>query len=342
MEALALSSNIDASSSSSRPGFDPPVWARNLVADSQGPWIGGRDLGASPGGPAEVRNLPVEWRSAETGGFSLVSARVVNALDLDGEGFLCATSQAYSTIAACLRSCRASFPVRFWNLIPGILERLGDHAHRYMAFNAGRREAFAGWAGGGTAPGGLDSSRLPTASGVGHEGRDLVIHCLGALEPGESVENPRQVPSYRYSARFGDVPPCFARATRLRNESCPKGEGPDGRWVLVGGTASVRGEETVHVGDLEAQTRETAANLAALLESAAEGILEPRPGTGELLGCFRHLRVYFVDSDQHDQVRQLVARYLPMVENVEVIRADLCRPDLLIEIEGLAVLPCPA
>ena len=30
------------------------------------------------------------------------------------------------------------------------------------------------------------------------------------------VENPRQIPAFRYSKRYGPIPPCFARATRIK------------------------------------------------------------------------------------------------------------------------------
>ena len=78
-----------------------------------------------------------------------------------------------------------------------------------MVFNAGRFEALSDWFGG---PGRLPDS-LPAASAVGHDGDDFAVHCLLLSRPGVAVENPRQVPAFRYSARYGPRPPCFARAT---------------------------------------------------------------------------------------------------------------------------------
>src|SRR5205814_10312109 len=112
--------------------------------------------------------------------------------------------------------------------------------------------------------GGADAfARLVTAaSGVGHDRQDLVIHALGACAPAAPISNPRQIAPYRYSRRFGPLPPCFARATLLRDQH-------SATLLLVGGTASIRGEDSVHAENLKQQTRETLENLACLVASAA-------------------------------------------------------------------------
>jgi chorismate lyase/3-hydroxybenzoate synthase len=131
--------------------------------------------------------------------------------------------------------------------------------------------------------------------------------------------------------------------------------------ILVAGTASIRGEETVHVGDVRGQTRETFENLAVLVGSAS-GVLAPAPagaprapgaerpkasapGSLEALRQFRDLRVYYVRPGDRAVVAGMVAAAAPHLKDVEYVRADLCRPDLLVEIEGTACLsaaPFPA
>ncbi len=141
------------------------------------------------------------------------------------------------------------------------------------------------------------------------------------------MENPRQVPAYKYSRRYGPRPPCFARATRLAQPI-------DGAWwLLVAGTASIRGELTVHVGDVDAQTVETLDNLDALLAAA-----EARRATSAARARWRSLRVYVVRPDDLAVVRDRIeARYGP-VPDIEFTQAELCRSDLLVEIEGIAEL----
>jgi hypothetical protein len=261
----------------------------------------------------------------ESPAFTLVTVRKAGASSLDPQGFEACTRDAYTAIAAHLRAAAARHPVRFWNYIPDIHRPCGAGLDRYMCFNAGRFAACSDWLGG---PDTFDRL-LATGSGVGHGGADLVIHALAAATPGVAVENPRQIPAYKYSRRFGPRPPCFARATAL--PACEPGRAP---LVLVGGTASIRGEESVHVGHLRAQTLETFENLAALVRSAARGASDAATG----LDAFRDLRVYhFRDADK-TVIAGLVREAFPGLDNVEYVGADLCRPELAVEIEGIAEL----
>jgi chorismate lyase/3-hydroxybenzoate synthase len=203
---------------------------------------------------------------------------------------------------------------------------MGDGQDLYMVFNAGRYEALAAWLGKESF-----DTRVASASGVGHEGRDLVIHCLASDRPGRAVDNPRQIAPYRYSRRYGRLPPCFARATVIH----PSARNP---LVLVGGTASIVGEASVHLGDLQRQTEETLANLAVLLRAAAgDAATEVADRAGALAG-FRELRVYDPVPERRDELRLLLQGAFPRVRQIEWMRADLCRRELLVEIEGLAEL----
>jgi hypothetical protein len=194
-----------------------------------------------------------------------------------------------------------------------------------MCFNAGRFAACSEWFGGPDAFARL----LATGSGVGHDGPDLVIHALAAHSPGVAVENPRQIPAYKYSRRFGPRPPCFARATVLHSGGLT-GTAP---LLLVGGTASIRGEESVHVGDLRAQTLETFENLASLVRSASA---DDARETG--LAAFREVRVYHFGQQDRDVIAPLVEAAFPSSTRIEYRRAALCRPELGVEIEGVAEL----
>jgi chorismate lyase/3-hydroxybenzoate synthase len=246
---------------------------------------------------------------------------------MDGRSFQDATAAAYDRIRASLDRRHDRHLVRMWNFIPGILEPIDAFPQRYMAFNAGRFAALGVSTDGCTRSGGP----VPTSSGVGSEGPDLVIHALSCDVPGLPVENRRQVPSYRYSARFGPRPPCFARGTRLAWPSAGD------ILLLVGGTASVVGEETAHAGNPGAQIDETLSNLSALLRDGLPGVGESSAPRAPL-GFFRFLRIYYLGEDIRPVAERTVAARFGGVHEVEYIPATLCRPDLLVEIEGVACL----
>lgn len=263
---------------------------------------------------AEESDLPPPaWAGSLGEGFSVASVRIADARCLGRAELHEATSRAYRRIEAELRERGTSHPVRLWNYIPGIHQPMGDGLDRYMVFNAGRYEALSAWFGGKQ----TFDTRVASASGVGHRGRDLVIHCLASDRPGRAVDNPRQVAPYRYSHKYGPLPPCFARATVIEPDGGP--------LVLVGGTASIVGEASVHLDDLPGQTEETLTNLA---------VFAP-------LDRYRDLRVYYPDPARLDELRSLLEEAFPgagSAGGIEWVRADLCRAELLVEIEGVAAL----
>src|SRR4051812_26572931 len=147
-------------------------------------------------------------RVAMGDGAALVTARIREALAADAPSLQRQVAAAYAAIRARLLRANARHAVRFWNYIPAINDRMPDGRDRYMVFNAGRFEAFSKWYGG---PERFDR-HVPTASGVGHAGRGLVIHCLAAHRAGTARANPRQGEPFHYSQRFRPLPPPFARA----------------------------------------------------------------------------------------------------------------------------------
>jgi chorismate lyase/3-hydroxybenzoate synthase len=101
--------------------------------------------------------------------------------------------------------------------------------------------------------------------------------------------------------------------------------------LLAGGTASIFGEDSVHVGDLRLQLGETFENLAALVTGAFGPSDRP-------LERYREVRVYYVHATDLPALREAVATVLPGVQRPEWMRVELCRGDLRVEIEGLAEL----
>ena len=104
--------------------------------------------------------------------------------------------------------------------------------------------------------------------------------------------------------------------------------------ILVSGTASITRSETQHPGDAAAQTRETLANIEALI-SESNLCRHGLPGFGAGLGQLALVRVYIKRAEDYAKVRAVCENVLVPVP-VTYTLADVCRPELLVEIEGIA------
>lgn len=250
---------------------------------------------------------------------TLQSLTIANARDLSARDLASATADLYRDLLRRAAESEHRHVVRIWNHLPGIHDPLGEECDRYRVFNTGRFDALTGAFGSREAL----AKFAPAATGVGHDGRDLVVHALSTAVPGQPVENPAQVPAYRYSQRYGRLPPCFARATVVR------GPRPT---ILVAGTAAISGEESQHADSLTEQLTLTLANLRHLIQ-AADPTVE-QVGDDELQR-FRHLRIYQPDSSDAARIRPQVEAVFVNAE-INYLKADLCRSELLVEIEGIA------
>jgi len=190
---------------------------------------------------------------------------------------------------------------RMWNFVGGINEPNADGLEIYRDFCRGRAEAFD------ASP--LPRELLPAATGVGAHAAGIAFFLLARRASGHvAVENHRQIPAYRYPGRYGPRPPSFARASRL----------PDGS-LLISGTASILGHATAHPADVVAQCRTTLDHLTTL--------------AGDL-HRLRTVKVYV----RHARDVAAVRRECTGVFSGEVayLVTDLCRTDLLVEIEGVS------
>lgn len=288
-----------------------PSWARGMAPAV----VESRSAPLSDGAVAEI-----ELSSGR--GAALVTAVVPDATGLSAEAFRVCVAEVFGRVLGCLRDGGFPHPVRMWSFVPGIHDPMAAGMDRYRVFNAGRHDAFAGWLGGPSAFG----KHLPAASAVGHAEDHLAVAALGLKEPGEPVENPRQIPAFGYSRDHGPLPPCFARATVAGL--------PAGTRLLVSGTASIRGEVSMHAGNLERQIEETFENLGSLAASV--------PGENRFsLDRAETARVYFPRSADRGALVSAVTARLPRNAAVEYVPALICRPELLVEIEA-TIAPTPS
>lgn len=230
-----------------------------------------------------------------------------------------ATVGVYRDIYATLEGVGYPHLLRVWNYLPDI--NLGSHGtERYRQFNTARqlalREAGKPLAG-----------AVPAASALGaSRGSPLLVYFLAGREAPVYIENPRQVSAYRYPPQYGRHSPTFSRATLLR-----QGES---LTLFISGTASIVGHRSIHVGDAAAQTRETLANIEALLDEANR----VERGADFTLEALR-LKVYVRRPADLPDIRAQLAASLGSAQPVIYLQADICRQDLLVEIEATGTRP---
>ncbi len=205
---------------------------------------------------------------------------------------------------------------RAWNYMPDITG-ITHGQERYQQFNAGRQKAFAASARAVT-------GNVPSACAIGVHGGPLSIAFLAGRKPTISLENPRQISAYHYPDQYGVLRPTFSRASlaALHQQEL----------LLLSGTASILGHETIHIGDVAQQTQETVRNIQAVLDQAN---LHTQSSTEYQLQDLQ-LRAYVRHAKDIDVVRSIVNASMKSSTQVLYLNADICRQDLDIEIEGIA------
>ena len=225
-----------------------------------------------------------------------------------------ATEEAYREIFATLDSVGYGHLLRVWNYLPEInLDSFGTE--RYWQFNKARRDALI-------ASGRDVTGNVPAACALGSAtGSPLVIYFLASKSAPVAIENPRQINAYDYPPKYGPRP-VFARASMLQDSSTA--------MLFISGTASIVGHETCHVGDAGAQTRESLVNVEALLGEANRVARGTRFGLRELV-----YKVYVRHSSDLPAIQAQFTSAVGPAAPVVFLRADICRPDLLVEIEAI-------
>lgn len=236
----------------------------------------------------------------------------------DREGGLQAAShRAYTDLFEVLAANVCPNLLRVWNYLADI-NRETDGSERYRQFNSGRQQAF------------IEARRSafegsPAACALGTREGPLRVYFLAGRQPLLAIENPRQVSAYRYPHSYGPRSPTFSRAALVDI-------GGGRRALFVSGTASIVGHTTVHIGDVRRQTEESLLNIATVRQVAAERGSVAFPADALVY------TVYVRDPADLAVVRevfeQAVGADSAAAREAVYVQADICRADLLVEIEA--------
>ena len=223
----------------------------------------------------------------------------------------------YTEILSFIHQSGYTHLLRVWNHFP-LINEYSHATERYQLFCIGRYNAFQ-------AHYGTEFQlQLPAASAIGTRGSKISLHFIASTKPQTYLENPRQISAYRYPDQYGLCSPSFARATLLSMGNSDR--------LILSGTASIVGHETLHSGDPEKQLEETFFNIDALLHHEAVLARQKNPAR------FSNVKVYIRHPDDLPKLKSRLVEYFGVQTPILYLHGDICRSDLLLEIEGICNL----
>ena len=229
-----------------------------------------------------------------------------------------ATESAYQQIFALLDTLNYPYLLRFWNYIADI-NGYSHELERYRQFNLGRQDAFLTY--------GRDiTGNVPAACALGSTHGPLNIAFLAGRVAPLAIENPRQISACQYPQQYGPRSPVFARASLA--------DMGQSEVLFISGTASIVGHATLHPDDVVAQTHETMTNIEAVLAEANRVTQQSRFFLADL-----YYRIYVRHPADLPQIQAVLTQRVGMSLKAVYLQADVCRQDLLLEIEATAGYP---
>jgi len=272
--------------------------------------------GSSPVGPGACR---IHYRCSDDFIFGAIEIdEACFTLDGDRTPLLQAAESGYQAIFRLLEESGYSTLLRAWNYIA----RINVESHgieRYRQFNIGRQNAFV-------SDGRAITGNVPAACALGVEAGPLQLAFLGSRLAMRAIENPRQISAYHYPTQYGPRSPTFSRAALFNTAH--------DELLFISGTASIVGHQSVHPGDVTAQVAESLANVSVLLDQANKVRHAHLPCALSDV-CYR---IYVRHPEDLPAIRAEFERIVGGEALAVYVLADVCRTDLLVEIEGSAML----
>jgi enamine deaminase RidA (YjgF/YER057c/UK114 family) len=238
------------------------------------------------------------------------------------------SDEAFSLMEKILEAENMDFSniVRQWNYIEDITSNSGDSQkyQHYQVFNDIRSEYY-------------NKSKFnngyPSATGIGAEAFGVIINFIAISNASNvkliPVANPEQIDAHRYSQKvlvgeeYHKTSPKFERGKLVITD--------EGSKMYISGTAAIVGEDTLFPGDVKKQTMVTVNNIKQLVKNGQ--ILQSKD-TQLDRNRYTYIRAYVKYKKDLDIVMEICEKHFTS-ECFQFLVSDICRDDLLVEIEGL-------
>ena len=208
---------------------------------------------------------------------------------------------------------------RQWNYIQGIT-MLNNGSQNYQEFNDARSIFYRNceW-----------NNGYPAATGIGCDAGGVMVEFCAVKDNmtlNMPIDNPLQIAAHNYSQMVLEG----KAADALQEKSTPKFERARilGNTIYISGTAAIKGEHSNTCNDIIEQTTETMEVMNHLISK--ENIPTDNKGAE-----YDILRIYIKREEDIPAVIEYMQYHYPIVQKHYTV-ADICRPELLVEIEGIA------
>lgn len=216
--------------------------------------------------------------------------------------------------------------VRQWNYIGNIVAHRNGKQN-YQEFNDARSAYYAKaeWRNG-----------YPAATGIGGSFEGIIVGGIVFRNATQKavfpIDNPLQVAAHIYSKNVLIDSAVNAVKSTPKFERAKLIESEHGVCCFVSGTAAIRGEESMDASSARLQTIKTIENIEYLVskDNLVRFGCEPYE-----LKCVQ-LQVFIKNREDFEAVRAEVEKAYPNLSVVYSL-ADVCRSELLVEIEGILI-----
>jgi len=222
--------------------------------------------------------------------------------------------------------------IRQWNYIGDILGKSNHNdseIQNYLIFNEVRASSFKNH--------GLNSS-YPAATGIGMKAGSIVMDFIAIASNEkitiESLSNPAQTDAYFYSDNIISedfdihklimIKPMFERAKLVLSTNA--------LILFLSGTASIRNQETIGIGNVSEQTKHTIDNVRYLLNTISLRKINKKNNLD--LNLFNLIKVYVKNREHIPEVKSICEKNFQKAHAIYLV-SDICRENLLVEIEGV-------
>jgi FkbO/Hyg5 family chorismatase len=219
----------------------------------------------------------------------------------------------YNNIINDIKELNNPYLYRIWNYLPDI-NNYNNGIERYKLFCKGRTESFEENC----------IKEFPASTCVGSKTGDISLYFLSSSNPDYiHIENSRQIPAYKYPE---GQPSSFARATYYKRNNNKFN-------IYISGTASIIGSESVHTNNAEQQCLTTLKNIELLLSE--QNLRKYAISDNLSLNNLDCIKVYIRNDSDFAMIKDICEKSFSPTSSIAYLKANICRPELLVEIEGL-------